>query len=132
MPAPPAANPAPQTSTDEMSEEREAGGATVELNLGAETRDLIDAAAAAGGRTRAAFITEAARRAAQNALLDQVSFVLPPDEFDAFVALLDAPPADDEKVRKLMTTPPPWAKSPAATPPEADDETAEPEAAPGE
>ena len=84
--------------------------ATVQLRMRTDTRDLIDAAAEAQGRTRTAFITDAARREAENALLDQTFFLLSPEKFDALEALLDAPPADNPKLRKLLHTPAPWAK----------------------
>ena len=35
-------------------------------------------------------------------------FRLDSDRFDAFVALLDAPPAPNEKLKRLLATPPPW------------------------
>ncbi len=49
---------------------------------------------------------DAARQAARDALLDRTR--LDSDRFDAFMALLDAPPAPNEKLKRLLTTPAPW------------------------
>ena len=51
---------------------------------------------------------DAARQAAQDAVLDRTLFRLDPDRYDAFVALLDAPPAPNEKLKRLLSTPAPW------------------------
>ena len=51
---------------------------------------------------------DAARQAAQDALLDRTLFRLDSDHFEAFVALLDAPPAPNDKLKRLLSTPAPW------------------------
>jgi uncharacterized protein (DUF1778 family) len=73
-----------------------------------EDRGLIDQAAKISGRNRTDFILDAARRAAEEALLDRTSFVLDADAFAAFVARLDEPPRSNERLRRLMQTPDPW------------------------
>ncbi len=80
----------------------------VNLRVSADDRDLITRAAEALGKNRSEFMLDAARQAARDALLDRTLFRLDSDRFDAFVALLDAPPAPNEKLKRLLATPPPW------------------------
>ena len=82
--------------------------ALVNLRVSADDRDLITRAAEALGKNRSEFMLDAARHAARDALLDRALFRLDSDRFDAFVALLDAPPAANEKLKRLLTTPSPW------------------------
>jgi uncharacterized protein (DUF1778 family) len=71
-------------------------------------RNLIDRAARLLGKSRTDFMVESARQAAQDALLDQTLFKVNPKIRAAFVARLDAPPAPNEKLRRMMTAPAPW------------------------
>lgn len=80
----------------------------VNLRIREETRALIDRAARAQGRSRSDFMIEAARRAAEDAILDQTVIVTDRANYDRFVELLDRPPLSNEKLRKLMQTPAPW------------------------
>jgi uncharacterized protein (DUF1778 family) len=80
----------------------------VNLRVRDETRALIDRAARAQGRSRSDFMIEAARRAAEDAILDQTVVVTDRARYERFLALLDRPPQSNEKLRKLMQTPAPW------------------------
>ena len=80
----------------------------VNLRLSADDRDLITRAAVALGKNRSEFMLDAARQAAQDALLDRTLFRLDSDHFEAFVALLDAPPTPNDKLKRLLSTPAPW------------------------
>jgi uncharacterized protein (DUF1778 family) len=51
---------------------------------------------------------ETACREAEDVLLDQRVFTLDPESFQKFQALLDSPPAENPKLRKLMATKDPW------------------------
>ena len=73
-------------------------------------RDLIDRAAAALGKNGSEFMLEASRQAAEDALLDRTAFRLDADQIRALIAQLDAPPAPNERLRKLLATPAPWDK----------------------
>jgi uncharacterized protein (DUF1778 family) len=73
-----------------------------------EDRNLIDRAARLLGKSRTDFLLETARRAAQDALLDQTLFRVSPSLYAEFVARLDAPPAANDRLRRTMTTPAPW------------------------
>jgi len=81
---------------------------TLNLRVRPQDRSLIDRAAQLLGKSRTDFLLDAARRAAQDALLDQTLFRVSPKAYAQFVARLDAPPAPNEKLRKTMTTVVPW------------------------
>lgn len=81
---------------------------TLNLRIKAEERDLIDRAASLAGKTRTDFVLEAARRAAEEALLDRTVFSVKPNAYAAFLARLDEPPRPNERLRRAMLTAPPW------------------------
>jgi uncharacterized protein (DUF1778 family) len=83
---------------------------SINLRIEAETRELIDRAAAIRGKTRTEFMIEAARREAIDAVLDQRLFVLNDKDFDTFVGLLENPPPPGPKLRALMRRKPAWEK----------------------
>jgi len=80
----------------------------VNLRIREETRALIDRAARAQGRSRSDFMIEAARRAAEDAILDQTVIVTDRASYDRFVEMLDRAPQGNEKLRRLMRAPAPW------------------------
>jgi uncharacterized protein (DUF1778 family) len=82
----------------------------INLRVTPRDRDLIDRAAASLGKNRSEFMMEASRQAAEDALLDRQAFRLNPTQFAAFVAALDAPPAPNDRLRRLLATPAPWDK----------------------
>jgi uncharacterized protein (DUF1778 family) len=73
-----------------------------------ETRSLIDRAAELTGKNLTDFVLDAARLAAQNVLLDRSVIPLSDKAYASFVALLDAPPQPNERLRKSLQTPAPW------------------------
>lgn len=81
---------------------------SLNLRVRAEERNLIDRAAQLQGKTRTDFILEAARRAAEEALLDQAILLVSPEAYGAFLARLDAPPQANERLRRTMQAPKPW------------------------
>jgi uncharacterized protein (DUF1778 family) len=83
---------------------------TLNVRIKPEDRSLIDRAAHLVGKSRTDFLLEAARRAAEDALLDQTLFKVSPKVYAQFVARLDAPPAPNARLRRTMTTPAPWDK----------------------
>lgn len=83
---------------------------SINLRIEADTRRLIDDAAAILGKTRTEFMIESARREAIDVLLDQRLFVLDPDRYDAFMNALDDPPAPGPKLRSLLRRVPAWRK----------------------
>ena len=83
---------------------------SINLRIEANTRQLIDDAAAVLGKTRTEFMVETARRQAIDVLLDQRLFVLDPERYDAFMHALDNPPAPGPKLRSLLRRVPAWQK----------------------
>lgn len=81
---------------------------TLNIRIKSSERGLIDRAAALTGKTRTDFILEATKRAAEEALLDRVLFVVSPEAHAQFLAKLDAPPKPNARLRRTMNTPPPW------------------------
>jgi uncharacterized protein (DUF1778 family) len=81
---------------------------SINLRIEAQTRQLIDDAAAVLGKTRTEFMIDSARAQAIDVLLDQRLFVLDDARYAAFVAALDNPPASGPKLRALLRRTPAW------------------------
>jgi len=82
--------------------------APINLRAHVEQRDLIDQAARLLGKNRSDFILEAACEKAQGVMLDQVFFTLNVQDFQHFNELLDAPPAVNPGLERLLATKAPW------------------------
>lgn len=83
---------------------------SINLRIEASTRRLIDEAAAILGKTRTEFMIESARLQAIDVLLDQRLFLLDAERYDAFVHVLDNPPAPGPKLGSLLRRAPAWRK----------------------
>ena len=81
---------------------------TLNLRIKPEMRGMIDRAAALLGKSRTDFVLDAARRAAEEALVDRSVIRVSPESHAAFLALLDAPPEPDDRLRRTMQSTPPW------------------------
>jgi uncharacterized protein (DUF1778 family) len=81
---------------------------TLNLRIKPEVRGLIDRAAELTGKNRTDFVLDAARHAAEDALLDRTVFVVSPKAYAEFLARLDAPPQPNERLRRSLQTPAPW------------------------
>lgn len=92
------------TTTHSQTTQRE----SLNIRIKPEDRGLIDRAAKLLGKNRTDFMLDAARRAAEEALLDRTVFVVSPEAYAEFLARLDAPPQPNERLRKTMQTPTPW------------------------
>lgn len=79
----------------------------VNLRIREDVRSLIDRAARAHGKTRSDFMFDAARRAAEDALLDQTLVRVDPETYAQFLEVLDRPPTS-EGYSRLMAAPKPW------------------------
>lgn len=82
----------------------------INLRMKKTQRDLIDQAAEAVGKNRSEFLLEAATRAAQEAILDQLIFYTTPEQWKAFQTALDAPPKVLPQLKRLLSTKSPWEK----------------------
>lgn len=79
----------------------------VNLRVRDDVRALIDRAAKAYGKTRSDFMIDAARRAAEDALLDQTLVQTDPDSYRHYLEILDRPPIS-EGFDRLMNARKPW------------------------
>lgn len=82
--------------------------AAINLRALPQQRNLIDQAANLLGKNRSDFMLEAACDKAQSVVLDQVFFSLDTDKFRQFNEMLDAPPAHNPGLERLMAIKPPW------------------------
>ena len=65
----------------------------VNLRIRSDIRSLIDRAAKAYGKTRSEFMIDAARKSAEDALLDQTFVRVDQKTYDHFLSVLDQPPS---------------------------------------
>lgn len=79
----------------------------VNLRVREDTRTLIDRAAQSQGKSRSEFMIDAARRAAEEALLDQTLVRVDPDTYAHFLNVLDKPPGG-AGYQRLMKAAKPW------------------------
>lgn len=90
---------------------REGKRTTLNIRIKPEVRGLIDRAGGAAeltGKNRTDFVLDAARQAAENALLDRTLLVVRPKAYAEFLARLDAPPRPNKRLKKTLQTPAPW------------------------
>lgn len=83
---------------------------TLNLRIKPEVRDLIDRAAKVRHKNRTDFILDAARTAAEEALLDQALFMVSEEAFAEFVERLDQAPTPNSRLQKTLQSPAPWDK----------------------
>jgi uncharacterized protein (DUF1778 family) len=81
---------------------------TLNLRITAELRGLIDQAAELSGKNRTDFVLDAARHAAEDTLLNRTVIMVDPKAYAAYLALLDAPPAPNDRLRRSLQTAAPW------------------------
>jgi len=81
---------------------------SLNLRIRPEERSLINRAAKSLGKNRTDFVLDAARRAAEDALLDRTNFTATPKAYAEYLARLDAPPQPNERLRKTLRTKAPW------------------------
>ena len=91
-----------------MGQARNSKRETLNLRIKPAERGLIDRAAQSLGKTRTDFVLDAARRAAEEALLDRAILTASPKAYADFLARLDAPPRPNARLRKTIKTPAPW------------------------
>jgi uncharacterized protein (DUF1778 family) len=84
---------------------------TLNLRIPPAERNLIDRAAESVGKTRTDFILEAARRAAEEALLDRALMVVSPEAYGEFLKRLDRPAQPNERLQRTMRSKTPWQKA---------------------
>jgi uncharacterized protein (DUF1778 family) len=90
------------------SHHRETRRNTLNLRIKPEVKRLIERAAELVGKNRTDFVLDAARHAAEDALLDRTLFTVEAKVYAEFVARLDAPAKPNARLRKTMKTTAPW------------------------
>ncbi len=80
------------------------------IRIKPELRGLIDRAAELSGNNRTDFVLNAARRAAEDTLLDQRVFAVDITAYKTFLVRLDAAPAPSARLRRSLSSPAPWDK----------------------
>jgi uncharacterized protein (DUF1778 family) len=93
---------------DVKAKPRTGRGETINLRASSKQKVLIDRAAEALGRSRSDFMLEAACRKAESVLLDRRYFALSEEAFKRFTSILDSPPKDNPRLRRLLETKAPW------------------------
>jgi uncharacterized protein (DUF1778 family) len=78
------------------------------MRIRAKDRALFDRAAKALGKSRADFILEAARRAAEEVVLDRTVVQVNAKAFTDFVARLEGPPLPNQRFKRTMQRKAPW------------------------
>jgi uncharacterized protein (DUF1778 family) len=81
---------------------------SLNLRIKPKERGLIDCAAKSLGKNRTDFMLDAARRAAEEILLDRTIFTVSAKAYAEFLARLDAPPKRNERLRRTMRTSATW------------------------
>ena len=79
----------------------------VNLRVRNDIRGLIDRAAQSQGKSRSEFMIDAARRAAEEALLDQTLVRVDAQSYAHFLTVLDQPPSG-QGYERLMKAAKPW------------------------
>src|SRR5262249_35270265 len=80
----------------------------VNLRMSREDRNVIDRAARTAHKTRTEFMIDAARRAAQDALLDSTLVMVDGATFARFQKLLNASPRPNKRLKELVNQKAPW------------------------
>jgi len=78
------------------------------IRIKPHVRELIDRAAGLAGKNRTDFVLDAARRAAEDTLLDRTVFTVSPKAYREFLSRLDTPPKPNRRLLKSMKTTAPW------------------------
>jgi uncharacterized protein (DUF1778 family) len=90
------------------AKDRTGRGETINLRASTSQKVLIDRAAEALGRSRSEFMLDSACREAESVLLDRRYFALSEEAFARFTSILDNPPKDNPRLRRLLQTKAPW------------------------
>jgi uncharacterized protein (DUF1778 family) len=78
------------------------------IRIKAPQRALIERAAQRAKKSISDFVRDSAIQEAENILLDTTQIELDPAAWEQFTAALDAPPAENPRLRDLMTRKAPW------------------------
>jgi uncharacterized protein (DUF1778 family) len=82
----------------------------IQIRASAETKSVLNRAAALRGQKLSEFMLDSARRQAEEAILDQRIFFLDANAHEKFLALLDSPTRPSKRLKSLMIRRPAWEK----------------------
>ena len=91
-----------------MSTTSESRSVRVDLRMTPSAKDVLQKAATATNKTLTEFLLDSGLHAAHDALADRRMFVLDERQWNEFTAALDAPPADNPRLRALLDRKPIW------------------------
>jgi uncharacterized protein (DUF1778 family) len=80
----------------------------VDLRMTRSAKQTLRRAAAVTNKTLTEFLLDSGLHAAFDTLADRRAFVLDDARWGAFMAALDAPPADNPRLRALLSRKPAW------------------------
>jgi len=80
----------------------------VDLRMTPSAKQTLQHAAAVANKTLTEFLLDRGLEAAYEALADRRVFMLDERQWDEFTAMLDAPPADNPRLRALLARKPAW------------------------
>ncbi len=80
----------------------------VDLRMTPSAKQMLQQAATASNKTLTEFLLDKGMQAAYDTLADRRVFMLDETQWDAFMADLDAPPADNPRLRALLARAPAW------------------------
>jgi uncharacterized protein (DUF1778 family) len=91
-----------------MSVNAESRSERVDLRMTPSAKQMLQHAAAASNKTLTEFLLDSGMHAAYDTLADRRAFVLDDGQWAAFMVALDAPPADNPRLRALLARKPAW------------------------
>ena len=77
----------------------------IQIRVSAETKAVLNRAAALRGQKLPEFMLESARRQVEEVILDQRGFFLGAEAHERFLAMLDPPAKSSRQLRALMSKP---------------------------
>jgi uncharacterized protein (DUF1778 family) len=91
-----------------MSEQSVRKDDVIQIRASAETKAVLNRAAALRGQKLSEFMLDSARRQAEEAILDQRIFFLDAKAHEKFLALLDSPTRPSKGLKASMARKPAW------------------------
>jgi uncharacterized protein (DUF1778 family) len=88
-----------------MATQRTSKSEKLDLRLSKSAKQTLQAAAAAARQTVSEFVLETALREAEQRLADRTVFTLDAEQWETFIAALDAPPRRHPRLERLFRDP---------------------------
>ena len=80
----------------------------IQIRASAATKAVLNRAAALRGQKLSEFVLDSSRARAEETILDQRLFLLDPNKYATFLAMLDAPAKPSKALRTLYKRKPAW------------------------